>query len=103
MNRSLISTSDNPYNPFVQFNEWKSFDEVICGYNCLSYLGRVAVTSPELSPFEYSQAIDNACDEIIQFNKDYNVSWISPVTGKETHYIKITENEEKPKKSEASQ
>ena len=102
MARTLISTSDNPYNPFIQFDAWKSFDEVICGYNCLAYLGRVAVTSPELSPFEYSQAIEDACDEIIQFNKDYDVSWISPVTKKETRYIKVVENEEKTSKNQAS-
>lgn len=102
MTRSLISTSDNKYNPFIQFDMWKNFDEVVCGYNCLAYLARVAVTSPELSPFEYSQAISDACDEIIQFNKDYNVSWISPVTGKETHYIKVTETQEDLNKENAS-
>lgn len=91
MNRTLISTSDNPYNPFVQFDAWKSFDEVICGYYCLPYLARVAVTSPDLSPFEYSQAINDACDEIIQFNDEYNVTWISPVTKKETRYIKVVD------------
>ena len=91
MARALISTSDNPFNPFVQFNEWNNFDEKICGYGCLSYLARVATTSTELSPFEYSQAINDACDEIIQFSEDYNVTWISPVTKKEAHYIKVVE------------
>lgn len=95
MNRTLISTSDNPYNPFIQFDAWKNYDEVICGYYCLPYLARVAITSPDLSPFEYNQAINDACDDIIEFNKDYDVSWISPVTKKEAHYIKVVEKNPK--------
>ena len=33
----MLSTSDNPYNPFTQFKEWYSFD-ISKGYNTCSYL-----------------------------------------------------------------
>ncbi len=67
MYNSMLTTTDNPYNPFTQFDDWYAFD-VQKGYNSLSYLDRIARTSPELSPKEYLEAIDKAIDEIIRFN-----------------------------------
>ena len=64
---SMISTSDNPYNPFTQFDLWNEFDRSH-GYNSCSYLARIAKTSPEMSSEDYERIIDEACDEIVQFN-----------------------------------
>lgn len=36
----MLTTVDNPYNPFTHFDEWYQFDTEK-GYNTLSYLGRV--------------------------------------------------------------
>lgn len=64
---SMLTTTDNPFDPFDQFDEWFSFD-VQHGYNTCSYLARIAKTSPEMSNEEYLEAIENAIDEILEFN-----------------------------------
>lgn len=90
MARTLVTTTDNPFDPFKQFEQWKSFDEVVCGYYTLNYLARIAVTSPELTGKEMDQAIEDACDEVCEMDLRY----ISPVTNEEVCYFKVTEDEE---------
>lgn len=63
----MLSTSDNPYNPFKQFNEWYTYDTTH-GYNTLSYLARIALTSNELTEEENQKIIDQAVNEIIDLN-----------------------------------
>lgn len=63
----MLTTVDNPYNPFTQFDEWYAFD-VASGYNSTSYLARITYTSPELSEADQSVAIENAIDEIVSEN-----------------------------------
>lgn len=67
MNDVMLTTIDNPYNPFVQFDEWFAFD-VQKGYNTCAYLARIANVSDELSEEEENYAIDEAINEIIRFN-----------------------------------
>lgn len=67
----MLSTSDNPYNPFTQFNEWYAFDRSH-GYDCCGYLDRIARTSIELSEKDNHQAIDQAIDEILSYNLSGN-------------------------------
>lgn len=63
----MLTTVDNPYNPFIQFDEWRAFDEGK-GYYSLEYLGRIAKTSHELSDSDYDLAVNKAIDEILYFN-----------------------------------
>ena len=67
----MLSTSDNPYDPFTQFDEWYTFD-VSHGYDCCGYLDRIARTSLELSEKDNNQAIDQAIDEILMYNLSGN-------------------------------
>lgn len=62
-----LTTKDNPYNPFTQFDEWNAFD-VRKGYFTSSYLARVARTSPYLPPADYEQAIEDAVDEALKYD-----------------------------------
>lgn len=87
MARTMITTTDNPFNPFTQYDRWAAYDEKECGYYSASYLARIAATSPELSEAEMNRAIEDACDEICQMDLRY----ISPVTGQEVAYVKVTE------------
>ena len=40
----MLTTVDNPFDPFEQFTSWFMFDEEK-GYHTCSYLGRIARTS----------------------------------------------------------
>lgn len=62
-----LTTVDNPYSPFTQFNQWFFFD-VEKGYNTCSYLARIAKTSDSLSEEENEAEIERAIDEIIKFD-----------------------------------
>ena len=60
-----ITTVDNPYDPFEQFDKWFLFDEEK-GYHTTSYLGRIARTSDQLSDEENTKEVERAIDEIIK-------------------------------------
>jgi hypothetical protein len=87
MARTLITTTDNKFNPFTQYDLWAAYDERVCGYYSMSYLARIAVTSPDFSEAEMDRAIEDACDEICEMDLRY----ISPVTGEEVGYVKVIE------------
>lgn len=63
----MLSTIDNPYNPFTQFDEWYQFD-VKKGYHSCSYLARVAKADDELSELDDRISIEKAIDEIVELN-----------------------------------
>ena len=62
-----LTTFDNPYDPFTQFQNWFLYD-VEKGYNSCAYLARIARTSEEFSDDENDQEIERAIDEIIKYD-----------------------------------
>lgn len=67
MNLHMLTTVDNPYDPFTQFDEWLEFDHRQ-GYYTIEFLARVALTSPELSETDQDLALEQAIDEIVEQN-----------------------------------
>lgn len=67
MKEFMLTTFDNPYDPFTSFKEWFAFD-IEKGYNTCSYLARIAQTSDELSDEETNLEIERAIDEIIKYD-----------------------------------
>ena len=65
--KCMLTTFDNPYNPFDEFTSWFMFDEEK-GYHSCAYLGRIAKTSEQLSDEENAQEIERAIDEIIKYD-----------------------------------
>ena len=65
--RCMLTTFDNPYNPFEQFTSWFLFD-VEKGYDSCAYLGRIARTSDQLSEEENDLEVERAIDEIIKYD-----------------------------------
>ena len=65
--KCALTTFDNPYNPFTQFNKWFLFDTEK-GYNSCAYLGRIARTSEEFTEEENQREIERAIDEIIKYD-----------------------------------
>ena len=66
-NDYMLTTVDNPYNPFDQFTQWLLFDKEK-GYNTGEYLARIVNLSDDLSEKESNEAIERAMDEIIKFD-----------------------------------
>lgn len=62
-----LTTFDNPYDPFDQFDEWFLYD-VEKGYNSCAYLDRIAQTSSSMSDEENENEIERAIDEIIKLD-----------------------------------
>lgn len=67
MTESMVTTTDNPFDPFTEFDDWYDYDER-AGYHTTAFLDRVIVTSSELSEADASAAIDFAVDQIVSEN-----------------------------------
>ena len=63
----MLTTTDNPFNPFKDWASWERFDKDH-GYNTMSYINRVIITSPDLSPADQEEAFAMAVDEILELN-----------------------------------
>lgn len=64
---AALTTYDNPYDPFKEFDKWFLFD-IVGGYNSCGYLARIARTSEQLTEAENLNEIERAIDEIILLN-----------------------------------
>lgn len=63
----MLTTIDNPYDPFEQFESWFLFDTEK-GYNSSSYLARIAQLTDDMSEIERDIEIERAIDEIISYD-----------------------------------
>lgn len=66
----FITTYDNPYDYFKQFDEWLNYDRQK-GYFTLEYVGRLAKLAPDLSDEEEKNEIENTIDSIIEWNGEF--------------------------------
>lgn len=63
----MLTTIDNPYDPFSQFDNWLAFDEEK-GYFTCEYLARMTYTSDDLTEDEEAAEIERAIDDICKLN-----------------------------------
>ena len=66
-NECMLTTIDNPYDYFTQFDDWFSFD-IEKGYNSCSRLARIARISDQMTDEETNLEIERAIDEIIKYD-----------------------------------
>ena len=67
MSKCALTTIDNPYYPFEEWNSGYQYD-MDKGYNSCAYLDRIARTSEQLSTEENELEIERAIDEIIKYD-----------------------------------
>ena len=60
----MLTTIDNPFNPFEQFESWFLFDTEK-GYNTCGKMDRIAKISDDMTEKEYIEETERAIDEII--------------------------------------
>lgn len=63
----MLTTFDNPYDPFDNFVQWFLFD-VEQGYNTCGKLARIARSSEDFSIAEDKAETERAIDEIINYD-----------------------------------
>lgn len=63
----MLSTIDNPFNPFDQFTLWRLFD-LEKGYNTSEYLARMVELTDDMTQKEENEAIERMIDRIIAEN-----------------------------------
>lgn len=63
----MLTTFDNPYNPFDDFTLWLMYDKEK-GYNTCERLARIAKLSDDMSQDEIDAETDRAMDEIIFYD-----------------------------------
>lgn len=63
----MLTTVDNPFNPFTKYNEWLAFDEAH-GYHTNGMLARIVVSSDELTDADQNAVREAAIDEIVLEN-----------------------------------
>ena len=67
MTDSMLTTVDNPYDPFTQYDQWYAWDDSM-GYHTPSFLARVVFLSNDTSEADQEMAIEIAIDEIVKEN-----------------------------------
>ena len=85
-NDCKLTTIDNPFDPFEQFDSWLMFDKEK-GYNSCERLARIAEITDDMTQKEIDDENERAIDEIIKHD-------ILNVYQKVTRNITPTEDEE---------
>lgn len=61
----MLSTIDNPYNPFKNWDEWLAYD-LWCGHHTNEYLARVAIVSDAFTDEKNDRILNEAIDTIVK-------------------------------------
>ena len=67
MSTCMLTTIDNPFDPFEQFTSWLLFDKEK-GYDSSERLMRIANISDDMTQKEVDEEIERAIDEIIKYD-----------------------------------
>lgn len=77
-----ITTKDNPFDPFTDFDKWYAYD-TSKGYHTAEWLGNLAHTSSDLSNEDNEKIIEEAIDSIVSINPEFYVKLSKEIEGSE--------------------
>lgn len=60
----MLTTADNPFDPFTQFFAWFNYDWRM-GYNTCGWIDKLAPTSDNLTDYENTWIIQRAINELL--------------------------------------
>lgn len=60
-----ITTIDNPFSPFTQFDEWYQYD-IRSGYDTLGVLNRMSLSASQLSEEDQQRIIEDAMISLVK-------------------------------------
>lgn len=63
----MLTTTDNPFDPFDQFIQWFMYD-IEKGYYSCSRLARIAQIEDEMTEQEVDAEIERAIDELVKLD-----------------------------------
>lgn len=66
----LLSTTDNPYNPFTQYDDWRNYDHQQ-GYCCEEFLARMSKADIDMPAELYQKYTNDAVNDILQLTAEY--------------------------------
>lgn len=66
-NECMLTTIDNPFDPFEQFTSWLLFDTEK-GYNTCGRLARIAQFTDDMTQKEIDEETERAINEIIKYD-----------------------------------
>lgn len=78
----FVTTIDNPFDYFTQFDDWYRFD-TDKGYNTCGLVARLAKVSQGLSEQDEIDAINRACETIVRLDP-FEIYRITTENGSET-------------------
>ena len=95
----LLTTLDNPYNPFVDFTSWYMFD---CekGHNTSSRLARIANLNSEMTQKERDEEMDRAMNLIVKF--DFEDLYVKGTEEQIEKWLKNRKISQKPSENEGN-
>ena len=62
----MITTADNPYDPFTQWEQWLVFDK-LKGYHTPERLAKVAPLSEQLSDTEFYESVEAGIEAMMRY------------------------------------
>lgn len=74
-----LTTKDNPWSPFTNFNEWYIFD-ITNKYNCCEIVARLSDVSRDMTEKEKSAAIEEAIKTFVEEEPTKNYTFIEEET-----------------------
>ena len=66
-NECALTTYDNPFDPFIQFDSWFAFDTEKGYYTC-SRIARLTNITDDMSEAERNEEIERAIDKLIEID-----------------------------------